>query len=48
MMKPIFAFLFLISLALPVAAQVDYASLNGTVLDPSRAVVQGARVVSVS
>ena len=30
------------------AAQVDYASLNGTVLDPSRAVVQGARVVAVS
>ena len=34
--------------AVPMAAQVDYASLNGTVLDPSRAVVQGARVVAVS
>jgi hypothetical protein len=30
------------------AARVDYASLNGTVLDASRAVVQGARVVAVS
>ena len=47
-MKCVFAFLILITLALPVAAQVDYASLNGTVLDPSRAVVQGARVVAVS
>ena len=48
MMKAVFAILFTIVLTAPMAAQVDYASLNGTVLDPSRAVVQGARVVAVS
>ena len=37
-----------LSLALPVAAQVDQASLNGTVTDASRAVVQGAKVDVVS
>ena len=48
MTKSVFAFLFSSALTVPLAAQVDYASLNGTVLDPSRAVVQGARVVAVS
>jgi hypothetical protein len=47
-MKYLFAVLFLIGLALPLAAQVDYASLNGTVTDPSGALVQGARVAAVS
>src|ERR1019366_8703289 len=47
-MKRLVLFPFLISLALPLAAQVDYASLNGTVTDPSGAVVQGARVAAVS
>src|SRR5664279_1352077 len=47
-MKRLVLFPFLISLALPVTAQVDYASLNGTVTDPSGAVVQGARVAAVS
>ncbi len=48
MAKSVFAFLFSIAFTVPMAAQVDYASLNGTVLDPSSAVVQGARVVAVS
>jgi hypothetical protein len=48
MTKSVFAFFFAIAFTVPMAAQVDYASLNGTVLDPSRAVVQGARVVAVS
>jgi len=47
-MKYLLAVLFLIGLALPLAAQVDYASLNGTVTDPSGALVQGARVAAVS
>src|ERR1035441_6920832 len=47
-MKCLFAFLFVISQAMPLAAQVDYASLNGTVTDPSGAVVVGARVAAVS
>ena len=47
-MKRLSAFLCVVGLALPVAAQVDYASLNGTVTDPSGAVVQGARVAAVS
>jgi len=47
-MKRLFAFLFLTGLALPLTAQVDYASLNGTVTDPTGAVVQGARIVAVS
>src|ERR1039457_3407935 len=36
-MKRLIPFLLLIGLALPLAAQVDYASLNGTVTDPSGA-----------
>jgi hypothetical protein len=48
MKSSVFAFLLSLGLIVPMAAQVDYASLNGTVLDPSRAVVQGARVVAVS
>jgi outer membrane receptor protein involved in Fe transport len=47
-MKHLIPFLVLIGLALPLAAQVDYASLNGTVTDPSGALVQGARVAAVS
>ena len=47
-MKHFFAFLFLIGQSLPLLAQVDYTSLNGTVTDPSNAVVQGARVGAVS
>jgi hypothetical protein len=40
--------LFALALALPLAAQVDHSSLSGTVLDSSGAVVQGAKVESVS
>jgi outer membrane receptor protein involved in Fe transport len=47
-MKYLIPFLLLIGLALPLAAQVDYASLNGSVTDPSGALVQGARVAAVS
>ena len=47
MKRPI-TFLFSIGLALPLAAQVDNASLNGTVVDATAAVVQGARVAAVS
>src|ERR1039458_5243635 len=47
-MKHLIPFLLSIGLALPLAAQVDYASLNGTVTDPSGALVQGARVAAVS
>ena len=47
-MKRLIPFLLLIGLSLPLAAQVDYASLNGTVTDPSGALVQGARVAAVS
>ncbi|SPF34274.1 conserved exported hypothetical protein [Candidatus Sulfopaludibacter sp. SbA4] len=35
-------------LALPLAAQVDHASLSGTVMDASGALIQGAAVVAVS
>ena len=38
----------LVFACLPVVAQVDHASLNGTVTDSSGAVVQGAKVESVS
>ena len=41
-------FLFLTGQLLPLAAQVDYASVNGTVTDPTNAVVQGARIAAVS
>ena len=34
--------------ALPLAAQVDHSSLNGTVTDASRSIVPGARVTAVS
>src|SRR5664280_3193403 len=47
-MKHPIAVLFLIGQSLPLLAQVDYTSLNGTVTDPSNAVVQGARVAAVS
>src|SRR5215471_6777820 len=47
-MKRVFALLFLIGRFLPLSAQVDNASLNGTVMDASRAVIQGARVLAVS
>src|ERR1035441_1914398 len=47
-MKHLFSFLLLIGLAVPLAAQVDYASLNGTVTDPSGGLIQGARVAAVS
>ena len=47
-MKRVFALLFLIGRVLPLSAQVDNASLNGTVMDASRAVIQGARVLAVS
>ena len=47
-MKQPFALLFLISQAVPLIAQLDYASLNGTVTDPSTALMQGARVAVVS
>jgi hypothetical protein len=47
-MKQPFTLLFLIGQALPLMAQLDYASLNGTVTDPSTALVQGARVAVVS
>ncbi|HUI58196.1 MAG TPA: TonB-dependent receptor [Bryobacteraceae bacterium] len=40
-------FLCLLTL-LPAMAQVDHASLNGTVTDASGALIQGAKVVSVS
>src|SRR6516164_244524 len=46
-MKRLFA-LVLVSQAVPLMAQLDYASLNGTVTDPSSALVQGARVAVVS
>src|SRR5271157_2372497 len=42
------SYFFLIGLALPLAAQIDDASLNGTVTEASRAVIQGAKVVAVS
>lgn len=38
----------LLFLCLPLAAQVDHASLSGTVTDASGAVVQGASVMTVS
>jgi hypothetical protein len=47
-MKNLIAVLFLVGQAFPLAAQVDYASLNGTVTDASKSVVQGARIVVVS
>src|SRR5437899_3398563 len=37
-----------IACALPVAAQDGAASLSGTVMDPSRSMIQGARVVAIS
>jgi hypothetical protein len=36
--------IFALSLGLPLAAQVDRASLNGTITDPSGAVVSGASI----
>ncbi len=47
-MKRVCSVLFLVGLVVPLAAQVDYASLNGTVTDPSTAVMPGARVVALS
>ena len=47
-MKHLFALLFLLGQAMPLAAQVDYASVNGTVTDPTSAVLPGARVAAVS
>ena len=38
----------LVFACLPLAAQVDHASLNGTVTDASGALVQGANVETVS
>ena len=46
-MKGLFG-LVLISQVLPLMAQLDYASLNGTVTDPSTALVQGARITVIS
>ena len=46
-MKKLFG-LVLISQVLPLMAQLDYASLNGTVTDPSTALVQGARIAVIS
>ena len=37
-----------VCLALPLAAQVDHASLNGTVTDQSGATIENARVEVVS
>src|SRR5260370_34625963 len=42
------SFLFAFASVLPLAAQVDHSSLNGTVTDVSGAFVQGARVEAVS
>jgi hypothetical protein len=47
-MKHLARILWFIGLALPLSAQVDYASLNGTVTDATKSVVQGARVTAVS
>ena len=38
----------LLLLAVPLAAQVDHASLNGSVTDASGALIQGANVQAVS
>lgn len=47
--RPLLAILVsLLSLATPVAAQIDRASLNGTVSDPSGAVIPNVTVVAVS
>lgn len=40
--------LLLLSFAFSLSAQVDRASLNGTVTDPAHAVVPGAKVVALS
>ncbi len=48
MKQPLALLFLLVSQSLPLAAQLDYASLNGTVTDPSSALVQGARVAAVS
>ncbi len=42
------SFLFALASVLPLAAQVDHSSLNGTVTDASGAFVQGARIEAVS
>ena len=47
-MRRVISYVFLMGLALPLAAQVDNGALNGTVMDPSRSVMAGARVVAVS
>ncbi len=47
-MSRLLPYLIPICLSLPLAAQVDHASLNGTVIDPSRSVIEGATVVVVS
>src|ERR1051325_4240451 len=43
-----FQLLFSVILALPLAAQVDSASLNGTVTDATSATIQGATIEIVS
>jgi hypothetical protein len=47
-MSRLIPYLIPFCLALPLAAQVDHASLNGTVTDPSRSLIEGATVVVVS
>src|SRR5690242_19129623 len=47
-MKWLISFPVMVVLVSPLSAQVDNASLNGTVTDSSRASVQGARVMALS
>ncbi len=47
-MRVLFRCLSALSIILPLAAQVDHASLNGTVMDQSGAAVEGAKVEVVS
>ena len=42
------SFLIFLLFTVPLAAQVDHASLNGTVTDASGAVIAGAKVEAVS
>ena len=48
MKQPLVSFAFLVFACVPLVAQVDHASLSGTVTDASGAVVQGAKVETLS
>ncbi len=48
MNRRIYSFVLLGISCLPVSAQVDHAAFSGTVTDPSGALVQGAKVETVS